>query len=73
MRRVIVLSLSVSVCVCATVAGWLRPLAHDPRVVSSSLSGPKVWWPKATFLRSHSHSRLLKISVRIMLVYGGPK
>ena len=31
------------VCVCATVAGWLRPLAHNPRVVSSSLSCPKVF------------------------------
>ena len=33
----------VCVCVCGTVAGWLRPLAHNPRVVSSSLSGPKVF------------------------------
>ena len=35
--------LRILVCVCVCGALWLRPLAHNPRVVSSSLSGPKVF------------------------------
>ena len=56
----------------ATVGrGLINHTATIPRCVIDSMANLR--WPKATFSRSHSHSRLLKISVRITVGYGGPK
>ena len=48
----------VCVCVAATVAGWLRPLAHNTRVVSSSLSGPKVF----VILSTHENGMVVHLT-----------
>ena len=44
--------------VCGTVVGSLRPLAHNPRVVSSSLSGPKVF----VILSTHENGMVVHLT-----------